>query len=220
MPVTLLKKREEKLTFVLNTVIFILSVALFIIGHIIYSKTIVKIPPPENRLEKEIEGLKSTVALQKKQISEYKEIIDLINEENISLQNTIKMLALEGDKPENYIKPTSSISRGGVSRFRQMKYVGEWLGTAYTPSVEECGNEKGITSSGKPIIPGYSIAVDTRFWNYGQKFYIEGIGMVEAMDTGSAIRGRERFDLALFDRDAAFRFGKRKCKVWLIEETE
>ncbi|MCG8499999.1 MAG: 3D domain-containing protein [Firmicutes bacterium] len=221
MSAMLLSKREDRTAFILKLTIVLLMIALFFVAHNIFTDRMMENALYQSKIENinhEVERLQGVIAAQKEHIKEYTEIIDLLNNENISLQNTIKMFAFEGKKPENYVKPTMSISRGAVSRFRNMRFVGEWVGTAYTPSVEECGNDKGITSSGKPIIPGYSVAVDTDFWDYGQKFYIEGVGMVEAMDTGSAIKGEQRFDLALFDRQTALQFGRKKLKVWLIEE--
>ncbi|MGE4284685.1 MAG: 3D domain-containing protein [Clostridia bacterium] len=205
---------KDKTILLLLSVIFILSIALFFVGLTIFSS----LPNQVYKLSAENKDLKELIMHQTDQLEEYKALADFINEENISLQNTIKMFALDGKKPVYYTNPTTEISRGSVSRFRKMDYVGEWLGTAYTPSVEECGNDRGITSSGNAIIPGYSIAVDKNYWNYGQRFYIQGIGIVEAMDTGGAITGRERFDFAMFDKEAALRFGERKKKVWLIQE--
>ncbi|WHH57438.1 3D domain-containing protein [Petroclostridium sp. X23] len=212
----LFQSNKDKTILLLLLVIFILSIVLFFIGTAIFSS----LPTQVYKLTRENKKLEELIMQQSDQIEEYRTLIDLINEENMSLQSTIKMLAFEGKKPVYYTKPTPQISRQSASRFRRMQYVGEWLGTAYTPSAEECGNDRGITSSGQAIVPGYSIAVDTDYWNYGQRFYIQGVGMVEAMDTGSAIDGKARFDLAMFDKQAALRFGQRKMKVWMIETEE
>jgi 3D (Asp-Asp-Asp) domain-containing protein len=60
--------------------------------------------------------------------------------------------------------------------------------------------------------------VDTKYWKFGTKFYIEGFGVVEAQDTGSAIKGRERMDVALLDKAKAYALGVEKRKVWVINE--
>jgi 3D (Asp-Asp-Asp) domain-containing protein len=52
----------------------------------------------------------------------------------------------------------------------------------------------------------------------GTKFYIEGLGYVVAMDTGGAIKGKYRFDYAVFDRQYAKQLGRRKYKVYLVKE--
>ena len=135
-------------------------------------------------------------------------------EQNIKLQNQIKEAAKAGVKPQNYGK-TEEVTE--AVDYSKLEYVGEFEGTAYTPSVQECGNNLGYTASGKPIIAGVSIAVDTKYWKMGTEFYIEGLGYVVAMDTGSAIKGKYRFDYAVFDRDYAKQIGRRKYKVYLVK---
>ena len=136
-------------------------------------------------------------------------------EQNIKLQNFIKEAAKVGVKPQNY--GTSAEVTDAVD-YSKLEYIGEFEGTAYTPTKEECGNNLGITASGKPIIPGVSVAVDTHYWKMGTKFYIEGLGYVVAMDTGGAIKGKYRFDYAVFDRDYAKQLGRRKYKVYLVND--
>ena len=138
---------------------------------------------------------------------------DLAND-NIALQNSLKIAASVGVKPQNYslfdpLKPRDTLKRG--------KYLGKFLGTAYTPSKEECGNDKGITNSGKPIIPGVSIAIDNRYWPFGTVFYIKGLGYTVAMDTGSAIKGKYRFDFSVLDKQFAMQLGSRKWDVYLVK---
>lgn len=142
-----------------------------------------------------------------------KQLKDLAND-NVALQNSLKMAAAVGVKPQNYsafegLEPRDGISRG--------KYVGEFLGTAYTPSKEECGNDKGITKSGEPVMPGVSIAIDNRYWPFGTIFYIKGLGYTIAMDTGSAIKGKYRFDFSVFDKQFARQLGSRKWEVYLVK---
>lgn len=135
-------------------------------------------------------------------------------EDNIALQNSLKIAASAGIKPQNYTKFNGLSSRGEIKRG---KYIGKFLGTAYTPSKDECGNNKGITNSGKPIIPGISIAVDTRYWPFGTVFYIKGLGYAVAMDTGSAIKGKYRFDFSVFDKNFAKKLGSRRWDVYLVK---
>lgn len=138
--------------------------------------------------------------------------------QSAELENTIKLFATSGKRPENYNVP-EKISRGSYSIYRdKLKYVGEWEGTCYTPSPDECNNSKGITYSGKPVEPGRTIAVDPKYWELGTKFYIEGIGEVVATDIGSAVKGEKRFDWCLFDKTLAFTKGRFSAKVFLIED--
>ena len=95
-----------------------------------------------------------------------------LTEDNIALQNSLKMAASVGIRPQSFsifegLEPRDVIDRG--------KYAGKFLGTAYTPSKEECGNDLGITKSGAPIMPGVSIAVDNRYWPFGTVFYIRAL---------------------------------------------
>lgn len=138
---------------------------------------------------------------------------ELIND-NIALQNTLKRAASVGIKPQNYTRFDGFSSRGELERGT---FVGKFLGTAYTPSKEECGNNRGITNSGEPIIPGISIAVDSKYWPFGTVFYIKGLGYAVAMDTGGAINGKNRFDFAVFDKNFAKTLGQRYWEVYLIK---
>lgn len=150
----------------------------------------------------------------KKQNSELskknKELVD----DNVALQNSLKMAAAVGVKPQNYSLFEGLDARGAVNRG---KYVGKFTGTAYTPSKEECGNDRGVTNSGKPIMPGVSVAVDTKYWPFGTVFYIKGLGYTVAMDTGSAIKGKYRFDFSVFDKEFARELGSRKWDVYLVK---
>ena len=137
-----------------------------------------------------------------------------IIEENMRLQNSLKMAASVGIQPIHY--DTADEVDSAVD-YSKLTYVGEFEGTAYTPSADECSNNLGYTASGKPIVPGVSIAVDTKYWKLGTEFYIEGLGYVTAMDTGNGVKGKNRFDYAVFDKDFAKLLGRRKWKVYLVE---
>lgn len=139
-----------------------------------------------------------------------KELVD----DNVALQNSLKMAATVGVKPQNYstfegLQPRNNLNKG--------KYVGKFLGTAYTPSKEECGNNLGITNSGQPIVPGISVAIDTKYWPFGTIFYIKGLGYTVAMDTGSAIKGKYRFDFSVLDKKFAQELGSKKWDVYLVK---
>lgn len=137
-----------------------------------------------------------------------------LTQDNIELQNTLKKAASVGIKPQNYTSFNDLSSRGKLERG---EYVGKFFGTAYTPCKDECGNNKGITNSGKPIIPGVSVAVDKEYWPLGTVFYIKGLGYAIAMDTGSAIKGKYRFDFAVFDRNFANKLGTDYWDVYLVK---
>lgn len=137
-----------------------------------------------------------------------------LEEDNLALQQTIKAAASVGIKPRNYTELQNKVSRGAYTRG---KYLGKFLGTAYTPSEDECGNDLGITNSGKPVIPGISIAIDDVYWPFGTVFYIKGLGYAIAMDTGSAIKGKYRFDFAVLDKKFAAQLGADYYDVYLLK---
>jgi 3D (Asp-Asp-Asp) domain-containing protein len=133
------------------------------------------------------------------------------------LESTVRRLMSRGDeRPRNYVMPTE-VDKGGLSKYKDPVPVGTWKLTYYAPNARECGNDKGITASGKPVQPGQNIAIDPKYWKFGQKFYIEGLGEFIATDTGSAIKGRERADVCVMST-AISSMGVEHRKVWLIKE--
>lgn len=176
--------------------------------------------------QKDIEDAQKNIDEQRKQIEEDQEMLlttsellaknnQSIIEENMRLQDTLKKAASVGIKPQNYGDADTADSAVDYSK---LEYVGEFEGTAYTPSPDECSNNLGYTASGKPIVAGVSIAVDTKYWKLGTKFYIEGLGYVVAMDTGSAVKGKYRFDYAVFDKSFAYKLGRQNWKVYKVVE--
>lgn len=120
--------------------------------------------------------------------------------------------------PNNY-----RTSRGGVIRASRVLSV---QATAYTAHVESTGKTPdhpayGITASGTRVGPG-TIAVDPRLIPLGTRLYVEleeGIpdyGFSVAADTGSAIKGNI-IDLYFEERETAIKFGRRRAKVYVLE---
>lgn len=136
-----------------------------------------------------------------------------VTDENNALQKTVRLAALTGAaKPSSYrVVEAEVISRSTLPRG---EHLGVWEGTVYTATPEETDNEPSISASGKLVAPGYTIAVDPKYWKLGTKFYIEGIGVVQAEDTGSKIKGRNRFDLLVSDKAFARKMGRFKANVW------
>lgn len=77
-------------------------------------------------------------------------------------------------------------------------YIGYCRITGYNFVRGQCPDDRGHTASGRPGVLGLSAAADARFWNIkqGNYIFVEGSGLWRIDDTGSAIKGRERFDLA------------------------
>ena len=113
----------------------------------------------------EVETKKQELQEEQERIISEAELVAQNNErlikENINLQNTLLKAAATGVKPQNYTIPEESEL---AVDYDKLTYVGEFQGTAYTPSPEECSNSLGYTASGKAIVPGVSIAVDTAYW--------------------------------------------------------
>jgi 3D (Asp-Asp-Asp) domain-containing protein len=166
------------------------------------------------KLDKENAELKKKLDALKKEKEKLETSKNELEADNLELQKSLKKAASVGVTPQSYkIYDVNNLEANN----NKGKYLGKFLGTAYTPSSEECGNDEGITSSGEPIIPGISIAIDKKHWPYGTVFYIKGLGYTVAMDTGSAIKGKKRFDFAVFDKKFADELGLQYYDVYLVK---
>ena len=225
--------KDAKTRRALICTILLISICAF--GVFVYAKDTVKIYNEKTEtlevgmqnLENEkgyIEEQKEVIEQQKEEIKTEQERLlteaeqlaknnQSLIEENMRLQDSLKMAASVGIEPMNFDEAEKAETAVDYSK---LKYIGEFEGTAYTPSPDECSNNLGLTASGKPIVAGVSIAVDTDYWKLGTEFYIEGLGYVVAMDTGSAVKGKYRFDYAVFDKDFAYKLGRRDWKVYLV----
>ena len=114
----------------------------------------------------------------------------------------------------NTIKPAN----GGSAL--SYKYVIQCEATAYDLSPEENGGYGGQTATGVPLDKGV-IAVDPRVIPLGSRVYVEALdgswsyGYAVAADTGGAIKGK-RVDLCFRTRSECIQFGRRKCRVYVL----
>lgn len=106
-------------------------------------------------------------------------------------------------------RDTIDTSRGTM-RFRDVRYM---EATAYLPTD---GSGEGITATGIPARHGI-VAVDPRVIPLGTRLFIPGYGLALAADTGGAIKGNI-VDLCMEDSSAAWRFGRRTVKVYILGE--
>jgi 3D (Asp-Asp-Asp) domain-containing protein len=74
-----------------------------------------------------------------------------------------------------------------------------------------CSRNTARTASGTVAGPG-TIAVDTRVFPFGTRFYIPGYGYGRATDTGGSIRG-QHIDLAMRSCSRALAWGSRTVMV-------
>lgn len=97
--------------------------------------------------------------------------------------------------------------------------------TGYTVSKEECGNDKGITWSGRKGVLAISGAFDDTYWAKhimrGDWVYVEDFGPVRMDDTGVkapwGVQGRNRIDLLVATKKLAYEINRRPYRrVWYI----
>ncbi len=106
---------------------------------------------------------------------------------------------------------------------KEFNYAKEYTmsASAYTAGYESTGKRPGdpgygITASGMRAEHGV-VATDPSVIPLGTKLYIEGYGYAIAGDTGGTINGNS-IDLFYESLDDALRFGRRKVKVYVIQE--
>jgi len=102
---------------------------------------------------------------------------------------------------------------------RGLTLVGEWemVATAYY-AFGSGGNDingNGITAIGLRARKGI-VAVDPKVIPLGTKLFIPGYGVALAADTGGWIK-KNRIDLCFETLEECFRFGRRKIRVYLVE---
>lgn len=87
--------------------------------------------------------------------------------------------------------------------------------SAYTAAANECGNNKGITSSGLKVEEGRTLACPPEF-PFGAKIYIEGVGERRCEDRGGAIKGNH-VDIYMETKSDAFAFGRQLLEAYVVE---
>lgn len=98
------------------------------------------------------------------------------------------------------------------------KYLGTFRVTHYAPVDECCGKSDGISASGRPVIPYYSVAVDPTVIPLGTILKMDyGDGVmheVRADDTGKLVKGYT-IDLCVPDYATAVQMGVRSATVYV-----
>jgi len=108
-----------------------------------------------------------------------------------------------------------NIARGEDNEEKR-ELVGTFKLTFYTPSVDECDSDPWTTASGTRTTPGRTVGVDSKYWKFGTKFYVEGYGYVIAEDNGT-MRGPNRLDVCVATKKIALTKGIQYRKVWVIK---
>lgn len=104
-----------------------------------------------------------------------------------------------------------------------LEYVGKFYITMYAATAEQCGNDLGITASGRKVTDDptcHTVAVDPSVIPLGSYLIIEGYeGIIfRADDTGSAING---YDIDIFttsETESKTFNNQSGVKVWIIND--
>lgn len=108
----------------------------------------------------------------------------------------------------------------GAERVMHLRYAGEMMCTAYCTEKREhiCGTGDGITKSGKPAVPGVTVAADLSIYPLGTWLYIEGIGIRQVQDTGAGVAADQLDVVVDGSHEDALRWdGYGKHNVWVLE---
>jgi 3D (Asp-Asp-Asp) domain-containing protein/peptidoglycan hydrolase CwlO-like protein len=156
----------------------------------------------------EIETTKDSITTEKQQL------------EKSLAENKVLLEKVKGEKSE--IQGLLNEIRKRIAQIQPpgLTLVGEWdvVATAYY-AFGKGGNDingNGITAIGLRARKGI-IAVDPRVIPLGTRIYIPGYGEALAADTGGWIKGN-RVDLCFESREECYRYGRRRIKIYLIED--
>jgi 3D (Asp-Asp-Asp) domain-containing protein/peptidoglycan hydrolase CwlO-like protein len=156
----------------------------------------------------EIEDTKARITNEKQQL------------EKSLAENRVLLEKVKGEKSE--IQGLLNEIRKRIAQIQPpgLTLVGEWdmVATAYY-AFGKGGNDingNGITAIGLRARKGI-IAVDPRVIPLGTRIYVPGYGEALAADTGGWIKGN-RVDLCFESMEECYRYGKRKIKIYLIED--
>ena len=152
------------------------------------------------KLEEEKAKVKSELSKQNKTVKKLEKRVQTLEAAEVSPTVT---KTVSKKIPQDKVK-TSNVS------------LGTYTVTAYTNGNESTGKSPGhpaygITASGKKTAEGRTIACPKNM-EFGTKLHIEGVGVRECMDTGSAIVGKS-LDLFISDLDRAQEFGRQRLEV-------
>lgn len=155
--------------------------------------------------KKEIEDLKEEIKIEEQKLLESIQKNKLLLEEVKNKKLGFQVLLSEIKRRIALIQPPG------------LTLAGEWemVATAYYSGGGGL-NGNGITAIGLRVRKGI-VAVDPRVIPLGTKLYIPGYGEALAADTGGWIKGN-RIDLAFESLEECYRFGRRKIRVYLVED--
>ncbi|MGM0367903.1 MAG: 3D domain-containing protein [Actinomycetota bacterium] len=154
--------------------------------------------------KKEMEQLKEKIIIEEqnlqKSIQENKALLERVKSERSEIENLLNEVK----------KRIAKIQPPGLT------LVGEWemVATAYYSGGGGL-NGNGITAIGLSVKKGV-VAVDPKVIPLGTRLFIPGYGEALAADTGGWIKGK-RIDLAFDSLEECYGFGRRKLRIYLVE---
>ncbi|MFO7929229.1 MAG: 3D domain-containing protein [Candidatus Humimicrobiaceae bacterium] len=154
--------------------------------------------------KKEMEQLKEKIIIEEqnlqKSIQENKALLERVKSERSEIENLLNEVK----------KRIAKIQPPGLT------LVGEWemVATAYYSGGGGL-NGNGITAIGLSVKKGI-VAVDPKIIPLGTRLFIPGYGEALAADTGGWIKGK-RIDLAFDSLEECYGFGRRKLRIYLVE---
>ena len=135
-------------------------------------------------------------------------------------ENQVLLDQLKGEEKEVQDILSEIKSRIAAIQPAGMTLAGEWTLTATAYYAFGSGgndiNGNGITATGLRARKGI-VAVDPRIIPLGTKLFIPGYGEALAADTGGWIKN-DRIDLCFESLEECFRFGRKKIRVYLVED--
>ncbi len=158
----------------------------------------------------------------KKEIENARDVIEEEEEELLKSIEENKILLEKARSEKGEIQNLLSEIKKRIAMVQPpgLTLVGEWdmVATAYY-AFGKGGNDingNGITAIGLRARKGI-VAVDPRIIPLGTKLYVPGYGEALAADTGGWIRGN-RVDLCFETYEDCFGYGRRKIKIYLVED--
>jgi 3D (Asp-Asp-Asp) domain-containing protein len=160
--------------------------------------------------EKEISRLEEEKRKVSEELEEERQRLEALEESNVKLQNTIKMLypdynnGYKSDIPPTISEPFNP----------EWELSGNFVSTAYSMQGLEVWG--GHTMSGVLVSALTTIAVDTKVIPLGSIVWVDGIGLCIAADVGGSIKGK-KIDIYIPDTSVCFVWGVRNVDVYMVK---
>lgn len=129
------------------------------------------------------------------------------------------------ERPERVIEPEEEIQEDyeneniEAALLAQATRLDDVTVTHYDPCVKCCGKTDGITATGVPVTPYYTVAVDPELIPLGSEVLVDyGDGEIHyyrAEDVGGGVKGKH-LDLCVTDHTEALTLGVRQATVWFL----